>query len=133
MPFHSDIMSKVQGADYASVAIQMAISFAFWFVVSFFTGGSRWAAGTLGAAISGIMAIVNGGPAGTLPGKFGIVTSAGYTKPRGSPGWNLTGMAMSVGVTFVVWLVAGYFFIKGSAWKYATTAAVLAAISSFLN
>ena len=133
MPFHSDILSKIQGANYASVAIQMAISFGFWFCLSFFTGGSRWAAATLGAAISGIMAVVNGGGAGTLPDKLGVVSSKGYAQPGGSPGWGLTGMAMSAGVTFVVWLVAGYFFIKGSAWKYATTAAIIAAISSFLN
>ena len=135
MAFHSATLAKIQAADWVNVAIQMGISFAFWWIVGYFTGGSRWAAATLGATISGIMAVANGGVRGTLPDKLGVVSinPPGYTPPQGSPGWNLTGMAFSVGVTFTVWYAVGMFVIKGSAWKYASTAAVIAAISAFLN
>ena len=133
MPFHSNL--SFEKIPFANIAIQATLSFAFWFVVAWAMGGDRWAPASLGAVISAGNAIVKGAqPRGTLPDAFGSITysggSVGYT--RASQGFDPMRMAMSAGITFAVWLVVGYFIIRGSAWKYASVAAIIAAVGSFL-
>ena len=126
MPFHVPMMASLGKVDYMSVLTQMGIAFVFWYVLGYFTGGSRWAAATLGAVVAGIAVAITP-QTGQIP-NLGVVTQ----KSTG-PGWNFAGTAMASGITFVTWLVVGYFFIKGSAWKYATTAAIIAAVISFVG
>ena len=130
MPFHENI-------PVTNIAVQAAMSFAFWFVVGMVVGGDKWAPASIGAVISAGNAIMQGPQApGTLPDAFGSVTlkggSVGYDRSSSAQGFDPMRMAMSAGVTFAVWLIVGYFVIRGSAWKYATVAAVIAAIGSFL-
>ena len=122
MPFH--------GGPITGVAVQMGISFAFWWVLAMIMGGDRYAPALIGAGITGVRGAMGGGAAvGTLPDNLGVVTA----KPSYASGasgrrtLDITQMAISAGSTFVVWLIAGYFLISGSAWKYASAAATVAA------
>ena len=117
---------------WGTMAVAMGISFTFWYIFGYFMGGSRLAPALIGATISGIRAVVSpAGPWGTLPDNLGVITSEGYA--TGRQGFNFMSMAVSSGVTFVFWWVAAYFLVSGSAWKYATTAAVIAGVGAFVT
>ena len=132
MPFHDDVQ-------WVSVGMSMAMSFAFWWVAGYFLGGDKYAPAIIGMTITGVRGAIAGTDAtGALPDSLGIVSTKGWTS---MPGYSRGGSAggglgaetaasavVSAIVTFIVWLVAGYFVISGSAWKYATTAAIIAAV-----
>ena len=119
---------------WGNIAVAMGISFTFWYVLGFIMGGSRLAPALIGATISGIRAAVQpSGPWGTLPDNLGVVSSESPYYGSGRQGWNFMSMAVSAGVTFVFWWVAAYFLVRGSAWKYATTAALVAAVGGLFN
>ena len=118
---------------WGNMAVAMGISFTFWYIFGWFMGGSRIVPALIGATISGVRAAVSpGGSWGTLPDNLGVISSTGYASGAGGS-WNFMSAAVSAGVTFVFWWVAAYFIIRGSAWKYATTAAVVAAAGGLLN
>ena len=133
MPFHSEI-------EFMSVGMAMATTFVFWYATGYFLGGDKWAPAMIGMTITGVRGAIAGKDAvGALPDNLGIISS-GESKPGYARGGSTgKGMGTSVGksimsaaITFIMWYIAGYFVISGSAWKYATTAAVIAAIGSFV-
>ena len=134
MPFHDEI-------EFTSVGMAMAMSFAFWWVAGMVLGGDKWAPAMIGMTITGVRGAIAGKEAvGALPDNLGIVKSgdSGYGYERGGGTGKGAGTAAgraigSAVITFVFWLIAGYFVISGSAWKYATTAAVIAAVGSFVS
>ena len=136
MPFHDDIQ-------FMSVGMSMALSFTFWWVAGYFLGGDKYAPAIIGMTITGVRGAIAGTDAvGQLPDNLGVVTGGktwtsmpGYSRGKGTG----QGAADAVGsaivsaiATFVFWLIAGYFVISGSAWKYAATAATIAAIGSMV-
>ena len=133
MPTYA-VPGKIGDIPWGNMAVAMGISFTFWYVFGYFMGGSRIAPALIGATISGIRAAVQpAGPWGTLPDNLGVVTTASPYYATGRQGWNFMSMAVSAGVTFVAWWIAAYFLIRGSAWKYATTAALVAAVGGLFN
>jgi hypothetical protein len=117
---------------WTNVAVSMAISFAFWYAAGYVIGGDKWAPALIGAAVSGIRAVIAGEQAVlTLPDNLGVISATGYESGR--DGFNFVSMTVSAGVTFVFWIFVGYFVISGSAWKYATTAAVVAALGGLFK
>ena len=133
MPFHQD--SEVE---WMSVAMNMATSFAFWWVAGYFLGGDKYAPAIIGMTITGLRGAIAGTDAvGQLPDSLGVVSAKGWTSmpsysrggSTGQGGQDAAAAAVvSAIVTFIFWIVAGYFVISGSAWKYATTAAVIAGV-----
>ena len=114
---------------WTNVGIQMAVSFTFWYAAGFVLGGDKWAPALIGSGVSGFMAVVKGpAPMGTLPDNLGVVSSTGYERAGSGVFDNWTSAIFSAIVTFIFWLLVGYFVISGSAWKYATTAAAIAFI-----
>ena len=115
----------------------MATTFAFWYVAGMVLGGDKWAPAMIGMTITGIRGAIAGKDAvGALPDNLGIVSSSGYSRGSGTG----EGMGTAVGqgvasavITFIMWFIAGYFVISGSAWKYASTAAAIAAVGSFVS
>ena len=130
MPFHSEI-------EFTSVGMAMAMSFAFWWVAGYVLGGDKYAPAIIGMTITGIRGAIAGSDAvGALPDKLGIVSSGGYSRGSGTGSGAAMGAGQAIGsaiVTFLFWMAAGYFVISGSAWKYATTAAAIAAVGSFVS
>lgn len=137
MPFHSDI-------EFMSVGMAMATTFAFWYIAGYVLGGDKWAPAMIGMAITGIRGAIAGKDAvGALPDSLGIVSSGeswasmpGYSRGDSTgegAGGSLGKSIMSAAITFIMWYIAGYFVISGSPWKYATTAAVIAAVGSFVS
>ncbi len=137
MPFHDDIQ-------FMSVGMSMAVSFAFWWVAGYFLGGDKYAPALIWMTITGVRGAIAGTDAtGQLPDSLGVVSAGktwmsmpGYSRGSGTG----AGAAKSIGqaiasalVTFIFWMLAGYFVISGSAWKYATTAATIAAIGSVVT
>ena len=130
MPFHADVQ-------WVSVGMSMAMSFAFWWVAGYFLGGDKYAPAIIGMTITGLRGAIAGTDAvGQLPDSLGVVSAKGWM-PSYSRGGDTGGgfgaetaasAAVSAIVTFIFWIVAGYFVISGSAWKYATTAAIIAAV-----
>ena len=120
---------------WGNIAVAMGISFTFWYVLGFIMGGSRLAPALIGATISGIRAAVQpSGPWGTLPDNLGVITTESpYYGTGAGQSWNFMSMAVSAAVTFVFWWVAAYFLVRGAAWKYASTAAVVAAVGGLFN
>ena len=125
-----------------SVGIAMATTFAFWYVAGMVLGGDKWAPAMIGMAITGIRGAIAGDEAvGALPDNLGIVSVGDTWMPgysRGSGTGEGMGGAIGQGVfsaivTFIFWFIAGYFVISGSAWKYASTAAAIAAVGSFVS
>ena len=134
MPFHQDI-------EFKAVGMSMAMSFAFWWIAGYFLGGDKYAPAIIGMTITGVRGVIAGQEAvGQLPDSLGVISAGktwtsmpGYS--RGSEtgqgmGKTLGKAVVSALATFVFWLIAGYFVISGSAWKYATTAAVIAAVGA---
>ena len=131
MPFHDDVQ-------WVSVGMSMAMSFAFWWVAGYFLGGDKYAPAIIGMTITGVRGAIAGTDAtGALPDSLGIVSTKGWTSMPGYSRGASTGQGASDAaasavtsalVTFIFWIVAGYFVISGSAWKYATTAAIIAAV-----
>ena len=114
---------------WGNIAVSMGISFVFWYVFGYFMGGSRMAPALIGATISGVRAAVQpAGPWGKLPDNLGVIGTSSPYYATGRGGWNFKSAAISSGITFVFWWVAAYFLVRGSAWKYATTAALVAAV-----
>ena len=112
---------------WTNVGIQMAISFTFWYAAGFILGGDKWSPALIGSGVSGVMAVVKGpAPMGTLPDNIGVVSGKGYERAGSGVFDNVVGATFSAIVTFVFWLLVGYFVISGSAWKYAMTAAAIA-------
>ena len=133
MPFHSDIQ-------FMSVGVSMAMSFAFWWFAGYFLGGDKYAPAIIGMTITGVRGAIAGTDAtGQLPDSLGIVTTGpkwGYSRGSATGVGASTSVGLAIAsalVTFVFWFVAGYFVISGSAWKYATTAATIAAVGSFVS
>ena len=120
---------------WTNVGINMGISFTFWYVAAFVIGGDKWAPALIGATVSGVMAVIKGpAPIGSLPDNLGVISATGYaTGGQEGAGWNFTSAVVSALVTFVFWMFVGYFVISGSAWKYATAAAVVAAAGGLLK
>ena len=130
MVFHDQV-------EWVSVGLSMATSFAFWWVAAYVLGGDKYAPAIIGMTITGVRGAIAGKAAsGALPDNLGIISAKGYGR-GGKPGGGTTEAGVSAlmsGVaTFIFWLIAGYFVISGSAWKYATTAAVIAVIGSFVS
>ena len=136
MPFHDEV-------EWTSVGVNMAMSFAFWYMMGYVLGGDKWSPALIGMSITGVRQAVAGkSAAGALPDRLGVVTAGetwtsmpSYSRGGGTGKGAVTAgtsAVVSAGVTFVFWLLAGYFVIRGSAWKYASTAAVIAAIGSFV-
>ena len=128
MPFHADVQ-------WVSVGMSMAMSFAFWWVAGYFLGGDKYAPAIIGMTISGVRSAVAGkDAAGALPDSLGVVSAKKWYSRGGSTGSEgsetAAAVAVSAIITFIFWIVAGYFVISGSAWKYATTAAIIAAVGS---
>ena len=128
MPFHDDVQ-------WVSVGVSMAMSFAFWWFAGYFLGGDKYAPAIIGMTITGVRGAIAGTEAtGALPDSLGVVSAKGWT-PSYSRGGSTgkvgtetaAAAAVSAIITFIFWIVAGYFVISGSAWKYATTAAIIAA------
>ena len=112
---------------WPNVGIQMAISFTFWYAAGFVLGGDKWSPALIGSGVSGVMAVVKGpAPMGTLPDNIGVVKTTGFERAGSGVFDNVTSAVFSAIVTFVFWLLVGYFVISGSAWKYAMTAAAIA-------
>ena len=134
MPFHDEV-------EWMSVGMSMVTSFAFWWVVGWFLGGDRYAPAIIGMTITGVRGAIAGkDAAGQLPDSLGVISAKGWT-PQYSRGGS-TGKSgaetaaaavISALITFIFWLVAGYFVISGSAWKYATTAAIIAAVGAVIT
>ena len=134
MPFHDEI-------EFTSVGMSMALSFGFWWVAGYFLGGDKYAPALIGMTITGVRGAVAGKDAtGQLPDSLGVVSAGktwtsmpGYSRGSGTgqgAGKTVGTALTSAIVTFIFWMLAGYFVISGSAWKYATTAATIAAIGS---
>ena len=134
MPFHDEI-------EFTSVGLAMAMSFAFWWTAGYFLGGDKYAPAIIGMTITGVRGVIAGADAvGALPDNLGVVSAGetwfsmpGYTRGQETgkgAGESVGSAVISALSTFVFWLIAGYFVISGSAWKYATTAAVIAAVGS---
>ena len=136
MPFHEDV-------EWMSVGLSMATSFAFWWFAGYFLGGDRYAPAIIGMAVTGVRgAIAGADAAGALPDSLGIVSTKGWTSMPGYSRGGSTGQGASDAaasavtsalVTFIFWIVAGYFVISGSAWKYATAAAAIAAVGAVVT
>ena len=134
MPFHDEI-------EFKSVGMSMAVSFAFWWIAGYFLGGDKYAPALIGMTITGVRGAIAGKDAtGQLPDSLGVVTAKGwmpsYSRGSGTGKGAGASLGRAIGsalVTFVFWLVAGYFVISGSAWKYATTAATIAAIGTAVS
>ena len=132
MPTYA-VPGKLGEVPWGNMAVAMGISFTFWYIFGYFMGGSRIAPALIGARISGIRAAVSpAGPWGSLPDNLGVISAEGYAS-GGGQSFNFMSMAVSAGVTFVFWWVAAYFLVSGSAWKYATTAALVAAVGGLFN
>ena len=131
MVFHDKV-------EWMSVGISMATSFAFWWVAGYFLGGDRYAPAIIGMTITGVRGAIAGADAsGSLPDNLGVVSAKGWMPGYSRGGGTGSGLGMSVGkaiasaiATFIFWMIAGYFVISGSAWKYATTAAGIAAVGA---
>ena len=134
MPFHDDVQ-------WVSVGMSMAMSFAFWWVAGYFIGGDKYAPAIIGMTVSGVRSAIAGADAaGALPDSLGVVSAKGWTPSYSRGGGTGKGgedaaaaAVVSAIVTFIFWMVVGYFVISGSAWKYATTAAIIAAIGSVVS
>ncbi len=128
MVFHDKV-------EWMSVGISMATSFAFWWVAWYFPGGDRYAPAIIGMTITGVRGAIAGADAsGSLPDNLGVISATGYASGgQEGAGWNFTSAVVSALVTFVFWMFVGYFVISGSAWKYATAAAVVAAAGGLLK
>jgi len=129
-------MSAFGDLPVMEIGTKMAISFVFWWGLSFVIGGPRYTAALLGAAVSGVTAAMGASPnKGNLTDNLGVVSTKSpyYTTGRSTTGFNFGSAAVSAVVTFVVWYVVGMFVIGGSPWKYASTAAVIAAVGGAFN
>ena len=124
-----------------SVGMGMVTSFAFWWVAGYFLGGDKYAPAIIGMSITGLRGAIAGTDAvGQLPDSLGVISAKGWT-----PGYSRGGStgragsetaaaaAVSAIITFIFWIVAGYFVISGSAWKYATTAAIIAGVGAAIT
>ena len=120
-----------------SVGMAMALSFAFWYGAGYVLGGDKMAPAIIGMTITGVRGAIAGGDAvGALPDNLGIVSSSGYSRGSGTGDGGAKGAGRAIGsavITFIFWWIAGYFVISGSAWKYATTAAAIAAVGTFVS
>ena len=134
MPFHDEV-------EWMSVGMSMVTSFAFWWVAGWFLGGDRYAPAIIGMTITGVRGAIAGKEAsGQLPDSLGVISAKGW-KPQYSRGGSTgkansetaAAAAVSAIITFIFWIVAGYFVISGSAWKYATTAAIIAAVGAVIT
>ena len=130
MPFHDEV-------EWVSVGMAMATSFAFWWVAGYVLGGDRYAPAIIGMCVTGVRGAIAGKDAANkLPDNLGVVSTTGYGRgsSTGSGAYNTAWQAgVSAIVTFCFWMLTGYFVISGSAWKYATTAATVAAIGSVVT
>ena len=131
MVFHDKV-------EWMSVGISMATSFAFWWVAGYFLGGDRYAPAIIGMTITGLRGAIAGTNAtGQLPDSLGVISAKGWmpSYSRGGAGSGFgaetaSSAVVSAIITFIFWIVAGYFVISGSAWKYATTAAIIAGVGA---
>ena len=130
MPFHEEI-------EFTSVGMSMAMTFAFWWVAGYFLGGDKYAPAIIGMTITGLRGAIAGTDAtGQLPDSLGVISAKGWMPSYSRGGSTGSGFGaetassavVSAIITFIFWIVAGYFVISGSAWKYATTAAIISGV-----